>query len=194
MKIVKKERLDVKKYMEEIKANRTNRSFTSLEYKNRPQVEERTEYKGRVGNLYKVNHNDSNEMTGYIPPYDVPRNIYEQTQSISHPNYAPYGQRISQADYYMNQPSQNFMHSPPPVLYHQNKLMNYSQSLNQIPQYVRPNIEQNYERGNYGSINYGLNHSQAFSVGNSLISENEFRVQKTFCEDQLKVERSKSKE
>lgn len=31
MRIVKKEKVDVKKFMEEMKANRTNRSYTSLE-------------------------------------------------------------------------------------------------------------------------------------------------------------------
>lgn len=98
MRITKKEKVDVKKFMEEIKANRTNRSFTSLESKNR--TDSKTDQ--HRGNLYQSVQQDTS-----FNGFDDSRKSYEQTHNSMRYNYPPYSNPPN--EYMMSQPSQNFM-------------------------------------------------------------------------------------
>jgi hypothetical protein len=104
MKIVKKEKIDVKKFMEEIKANRTNRSFTSLEYRNsgspNPMVEHRT---GTYENFSK----------GSVPP---PMHHSPSFNGDSYRFYSNYSQMSQNSQQYMPSQLNSVYNQPQPYL------------------------------------------------------------------------------
>jgi hypothetical protein len=114
MRIGKKDRVDVRKFMEDVKANRTNRSYTSLEHPRRPVTE----------------HDSHYPPSKYRPESNEPFRPTQQTQRFSYepPRYAPvyaaHPHPYPMAAEYA--PSQHFTASPP---YHAG-LLNYSQSYN----------------------------------------------------------------
>jgi len=130
MRIMKKEKVDVKKFMEEIKANRTNRSFTSIE--RRDKSDNRSEINRGVGGLYSGMNNQEDRSKS--PP---PQTFSKDRPNMFHQNYAP--QSIYPAHYqYQNnssqfcQPSQGFMSTP--LIYNSHPMMNFSQNFQQNSQ------------------------------------------------------------
>lgn len=115
MRIGKKDRVDVRKFMEDVKANRTNRSYTSLEH---PQ---------RRPNEQDPHHQPSK----YRPESTDPYRPTQQTQRFSYepPRYAPPLYAAHPHPYPMAAeyaPSQHFTATPP----YQAGYFNYSQNYN----------------------------------------------------------------
>jgi hypothetical protein len=90
MKIIKKEKMDVKKFMEEMKANRTNRSYTSLENRNRPTTEEVNYPDKQVVNKYSINSNENELLRSSNLQAQGLRYNYDQNIRNCQPAYPPY--------------------------------------------------------------------------------------------------------
>jgi hypothetical protein len=123
MRIVKKERVDVKKFMEEMKANRTNRSYTSIEARNRQNSEEQQDR--NYASKYRPETIDHYRPSN---PQQQPRYSFDQVPRYPPPVYAPLPYPPPRTPPMEYAPSQHFTASPP---YQQHSSMfNYSQTFN----------------------------------------------------------------
>lgn len=156
MRIVKKEKLDVKKFMENMKDNRTSRSYTSLEPRNRPTSEEPKERHYAPKYAFPEN-------TDYRSPPPPPssRYAFEQPPIRYAPPpsaYVPYAPRpITEFA-----PSQHYTASPP----YQQSMLNYSQTFNS--QLAYPLQDSTYEQ-HYADLGY----SQIRGAGSKLSASNQ---------------------
>jgi len=176
MKIVKKERLDVKKFMEEAKANKTNRSYTSIETKTKPSLDSKFDQGRPMGNMYNNSFSEYNERP-HFSSYEESRRNYEQSQMAIY-NYVPFP---TPNEYLMNQPSsfmvnpssQNYMGGGSPYCFAQNpnsmftqtqsyqmnqmNQMNHVNQINPINQMRQP-LPQHPDHNFIN--NFAINHSQ----------------------------------
>lgn len=120
MRIVKKEpRMDVKEFMKEIKANRTNKSFTSLENVNRQlSNDSKCDTSKGHGNLY---HSAYRDLGPSHNNYDDSKRSFEhQTSQKGSFRYGFPQMQVSNQNDYMKQ-SQVYMmnqsYAPPPPQY-----------------------------------------------------------------------------
>ena len=135
----KKDKVDVKKFIQEMKANRTNRSYTSLESRHRQKSEEP---KDRFASKYRPENIDPYRSMN--PPPQPIRPNFEQAPRYQ-PSYAPIYPPRNTPDY---APSQIFTATPP---FQYPGIVNYSQNFNsQVYPPVFPPNSMRYDQ-NFGA-------------------------------------------
>lgn len=157
MRIIKKdkEKVDVKKFMDEMKATRTNRSYTSLEPKHRP-----TE--GPEPRHYVPKY-ALQEAEFYHPPY--PQSLRYGMEAARYPPYNSYAARTMTE----MAPSQHFTASPP---YQQHSMMNYSQSFNSQAYPMMHQQSASYEQPYGEMLPVGYPQSRGAGSKMSIVSTN----------------------
>lgn len=143
MRIVKKDRIDVKKFMDDMKANRTKRTFTSLEERNTRPADRISQE--RNPNQYDNYSNHSiplySRPTSYRnePYYDNHYNIFQQLDLLSQnsQNYRPP----------LNQPVQNIQ--PPQNMFYNQINPYFGGSQFPASQYMYPGFNNSNQMSNF---------------------------------------------
>jgi hypothetical protein len=172
MRIIKKEKVDVKRFMEEVKANRTHNSFASFEDRTTrpPAQEERL-----IGGLY------NNFSKGSAQPY---RQAYHQDFGYDpQRNYSSYSQFEA-----VPQQSQNYYPSPlPPQRY----FGQISQTLNQSGYGMAPQNTHSFQFSNSNALRHSQTRPMVClgerELNQSQVSRNHFSLPPSFDSDERTV-------